>query len=699
MSCICSVLKHGAATAGYSRVGVDEDDSYTTGGGRLGISSDDDGDSSSTDLLQARIGALEEMWNSARSEAEALRTELDESQAARAELEDRAAAAVAKAAAATAQTAAVRPRRPPLAEAELKQLALERLARQRDLTMDELRAFKDAATPAELDVLRSDLRLCVAELQKEEAAAATASASSEPRSGEEAVALQVELDKVREALHAERTRRESAEHSAANTREMLQNASSRMKAITLEKQTIYRQLKAQQIVSPAADAVKLNDAAERLSDLQLQLTQAEREHRAQRQSLQDCCAEQSAQLQKLRDQLNARSSETETEAARWKQETDRLQASLVAADHGHSVALAALRKEADKERAALLVVEVAAAEKRGEARAAVDLMRRLDEEKQSVSEHAGRADATEVQVERLQAEVRAVKAALASAKLTAEQQVSLAEHANVELTKAREAMHAAALQATRSRQEAVDAIAADLADALDGRRAAEARALAAEESIAALGAEAANKAAALASAMEDAQGYRARLLASNLANERRWAAALIQRHFRRRRQARAVLSLVMAAVARGRKEEAAYRLAIRSAKQQQEDAVTAAETRHKVDLQRAKGAILGAADGVSSKTMHACMLPATRALGFLHVCLCRSFCSIAWILLDSLTDAIAARAHFDYHPRTDEAAKLFEELVVAPAVSAPHRSSPNAQLKLGTFTDMSVGSQGGARRA
>ena len=210
MSCICSVLKHGAATAGYSQVGVDEDDSYTTGGGRLGISSDDDGDSSSTDLLQARIGALEEMWNSARSEAEALRTELDESQAARAELADRAAAAVAKAAAATAQTAAVRPRRPPLAEAELKQLALERLARQRDLTMDELRAFKVAATPAELDVLRSDLRLCVAELQKEEAAAATDSASSEPRSGEEAMALQVELDQVREALHAERTRRNSA---------------------------------------------------------------------------------------------------------------------------------------------------------------------------------------------------------------------------------------------------------------------------------------------------------------------------------------------------------------------------------------------------------------------------------------------------------------------------------------------------------
>ena len=158
-----------------------------------------------------------------------------------------------------------------------------------------------------------------------------------------------------------------------------------------------------------------------------------------------------------------------------------------------------------------------------------------------------------------------------------------------------------------------------------------------------------------------------------------------------------MLSLVMAAVARGRKEEAAYRLAIRSAKQQQEDVVTAAETRHKVDLQRAKGAILVAVDGVSSKTMRACMLPATRALGFLHVCLCRSFCSIAWIWLDSLTDA--ARAHFDYHPRTDEAAKLFEELVVAPAVSAPHRSSPNAQLKLGTFTDMSVGSQGGARRA
>lgn len=46
--------------------------------------------------------------------------------------------------------------------------------------------------------------------------------------------------------------------------------------------------------------------------------------------------------------------------------------------------------------------------------------------------------------------------------------------------------------------------------------------------------------------------------------------------------------------------------------------------------------------------------------------------------------------------RAEEAAKLFGELAVAPALSAPHRSSPNAQLKLGTFTDMSVG---GARRA
>ena len=46
--------------------------------------------------------------------------------------------------------------------------------------------------------------------------------------------------------------------------------------------------------------------------------------------------------------------------------------------------------------------------------------------------------------------------------------------------------------------------------------------------------------------------------------------------------------------------------------------------------------------------------------------------------------------------RTEEAAKLFGELAVAPAVSARAQSSPNAQVKLGTFTDMSVG---GARRA
>ena len=46
--------------------------------------------------------------------------------------------------------------------------------------------------------------------------------------------------------------------------------------------------------------------------------------------------------------------------------------------------------------------------------------------------------------------------------------------------------------------------------------------------------------------------------------------------------------------------------------------------------------------------------------------------------------------------RTEEAAKLFGELAVAPAVSARDQSSPNAQVMLGTFTDMSVG---GARRA
>jgi len=51
------------------------------------------------------------------------------------------------------------------------QLAVERLARQRGLTMDELQVFKDAATPAELDLLQSDLRVCVADLKKEDAAA------------------------------------------------------------------------------------------------------------------------------------------------------------------------------------------------------------------------------------------------------------------------------------------------------------------------------------------------------------------------------------------------------------------------------------------------------------------------------------------------------------------------------------------------
>jgi hypothetical protein len=513
MSCICGVLQ-GAAAAGYSQVRATEDDSPTSGGATLGISSDEDGDSSSTDLLHARISALEEMWDCARSEVDALRTELDESQDARAELEARAAAAV-------------RPRRLPLSEAELKQMALERLARQRGLSMDELRAFKSAATPAELELLRSDLRVCVADLQKEEASAATApsSESCEPMSDgrADAAALKVELEQVKETLQVECARRESAERNAATTKEMLQNASSRMKVITAEKQTITRQLKAQQVQQQSLlpCSVELNSsnavaAAEHLSDLQLRLTQAEREHRAQRQSLQDRCATQSAQLQQLSDQLGAQSSDAEMQRARCKQETDRLRASLLAAEHGHSVALAALRKESDEKRAAALDVEVAAAEKRGEARGAVELLQRLEREEQAVAEHAGRAEATEVEAARLRTEMRVAEEALASAELLAEQQTRLAEIANAELVEAREATAAAILkeehssEIEQSRQAAVDAAAADLREALDGRRSAEERAIAVQESMAVQGAEAASKATALASAMEDAQRYRSR---------------------------------------------------------------------------------------------------------------------------------------------------------------------------------------------
>ena len=91
------------------------------------------------------------------------------------------------------------------------------------------------------------------------------------------------------------------------------------------------------------------------------------------------------------------------------------------------------------------------------------------------------------------------------------------------------------------------------------------------------------------------------MLASELANERRWAAAVVQRKFRARRQTRAVLSLVMAAAARAREEEAAYQFAIRSAKQQTEDAVTAVEARRKADLERAKGPNLEILSGLLVK--------------------------------------------------------------------------------------------------
>ena len=51
--------------------------------------------------------------------------------------------------------------------------------------------------------------------------------------------------------------------------------------------------------------------------------------------------------------------------------------------------------------------------------------------------------------------------------------------------------------------------------------------------------------------------------------------------------------------------------------------------------------------------------------------------------------------------RTGEAAKLFGELTVAPSASANKYRSPSKPItprKLGTFTDMSVGSVSGASR-
>jgi len=116
----------------------------------------------------------------------------------------------------------------------------------------------------------------------------------------------------------------------------------------------------------------------------------------------------------------------------------------------------------------------------------------LERERQTVAEHAGRAEAAEAKAERLRTEMRAAEEALASAELKAEQQAKLAKNTNIELMESR------------------NAAAAVLKEALDGRRAAEERAITAQESVAVRGAEAEKMSTALASAMEDAQRYRSR---------------------------------------------------------------------------------------------------------------------------------------------------------------------------------------------
>lgn len=406
--------------------------------------------------------------------------------------------------------------------------------------MDTLRAFKDAATPAELDLLRRELRACVADLQAEVATRTVATPSSDRRSQEEGAALKTELDQakealqaeraqlqsyggeegaklreeleqVKEALQAERSRRESAESNAATTKEMLQNASSRIKVIIAQKQTIARELEAQQLRTPQV----LTDAAEaksnaqeaidaRLVALQAQLTHAECEHHAQRQSLQGRCAAQGEQLQQLTDQLNSKASEEVS----WKQSTDRLQASLAAAEHGHGVALAELRKQKeDKEQAATVCVEAITVDGRSEAHIALELRQQLAEESRMETDYAGRAEAIEIELERLRTEAHTARAALASAELQAEQQTKLAGCTEMQLTEARATMHDEALEAERLRQVATDAAAIDLEEALDSRRAAEARAMAAEERMAG---QLTSEAAALASATEDAHRYKAR---------------------------------------------------------------------------------------------------------------------------------------------------------------------------------------------
>ena len=260
MSCICLPTRRASSKgSSYGKVSTEPEPD--------GDESDQD-EADANDLLHARISALEEMWSSAREEVDALHAQLNQAEAARSVLE--------AAAAREARAAALAPRPDKLSPASIKQLALERLSQARGLTMDELRVFKDAATPEQLEQLKVDLRVCVAALQQEDAArtnppalppppspgndssfVATPSDTSASDSAKELAAVRSQLERAVSVVCSERARRAAAEADTAKAKDMLINASGRMKVLTAEKLGVARQL---EILQAATGGLTRSDA-------------------------------------------------------------------------------------------------------------------------------------------------------------------------------------------------------------------------------------------------------------------------------------------------------------------------------------------------------------------------------------------------------------------------------------------------------
>ena len=169
MSCLICARRPGSGAYGKVQ-SSDSPDAGRAAGGQPAVAGgggdEDDEDESGSDLLHARISALEDMWDSARSEAEALQAELATSEARVEELLEAEAKAARRAAAAPATPPPApqpepepepepkpepEPAPPPLSPAERKQQALARLAAQRGMSLPELRQYKDRASPAELE--------------------------------------------------------------------------------------------------------------------------------------------------------------------------------------------------------------------------------------------------------------------------------------------------------------------------------------------------------------------------------------------------------------------------------------------------------------------------------------------------------------------------------------------------------------------